>query len=364
MRVADVALRLIARLPAQTQLLTENVPVRTVTRNGTLAVFECTLEHGLAPGDAVVITGAKTPIAATSLTRAATIGTLVLATAHDLTPATANVVELEGANEPEFNGSFTIHRIVDELTIEFIMADAGATTATGSPVLTNGESFLRAYDGAFPVRTVPSPSAFEIDVEDATLPAPVGEIEARCRPRISAAASAERALAGFTETTRPWLFVVLENVNASRSRRIQSDAVDNPQRSAWYKQQIIQPFALYYARGTEDEIAGANARDQAEGLFAGICKSVLFERFDSGLSRTAQGAVHFLSHGVFRYDGAVYVHVFNFAQVVELNFEDSVGHSPDVALRQIDYSIFPELPEPGTGIESLDGTISVDEEGA
>lgn len=362
MKVKDVALALTARLPAQSALLTRNLAVTGVTRNGTLAVFQCNADHGLQPGSTACIVGAKTPISITSLTRASTIGTMVLASAHDLTPATHKTVDVEGANEPEFNGTFTIIRIVDELTIEFVMADAGATTATGSPVLTNGESYLRGYDGAFPVRTVPSSSAFEIDVEDATLPVPVGDIEARILPRIAAAATVDRALDSFTERSTPWLYAVLGPVTASRARNIGSDAVDNPQRSQWYRQQLIQPFDLYFVRGTPDEIAGAQARDEAESLFPAICRSVLFERFDSGLSRTAQGTVHFLSHGVFRYDGAVYVHLYSFAQVAELNFEDTVGPSPDVALRQIDLSVFPDLPEPGaTGIESLDASIDLEE---
>jgi hypothetical protein len=350
-------------LPLRTNKFTKDVSVFSLTRDGTIITAACDEQHGLKPGDVAVIVGSFVPIAATDLTRTGTVGQVILATRHDLTPTANDSVILSGSNESEFNGTFQIIGIADDKTITFEMVDSGPTIATGSPILENGESALRQYDGAYEVLEVPSDSSFTFTNSVTSLADPIGTIIARVKPRISAAATADRIIQVYTEqkTDDFWMFVVLEDVVASKSRRIQSDAVDNLTLSTEFRQQVIQPFSIYVLIPTADSVSGRGARDDAEDLFRSICQAILFMQFPSGLYASELGAVQFVSHGTFNYDTAVYVHAYGFQQVVDLYFEDTVGPDLDVAFRTIDLTMTPIIPGGGTGVETLTATPELDE---
>ncbi len=241
--------------------------------------------------------------------------------------------------------------------------DRGLTRASGSPALLNAESALRTYNQTFQVESTPSASVFTFAHAVTTLPNPTGTIVARANPRISAAITVDRAIQAYTQMTKKdrWLFVVLGDVVASKSRQIASDAIDNLQWGNEFRQQIIQPFSLFVFFPVEDEIAARLSRDDAELLFRPLCQSVLFSSFDSGLHVGAQHPVQYAGHGVFRYNTAVYIHGYEFQQVADLVFEDTVGPDLDVAFRDIDLTLFPD-PGGATGASFLDVDIDLDDE--
>ena len=364
MRALDIVSRLSSMLPLRTDKFTKDVSVLSLTRSGTIITAACNEKHLLKPGDVAVIVGSFVPIVANTLTRSGAVGQVVLATRHDLTPTANKSVILSGSNESEFNGTFKIISIIDDVTITFVMVDSGPTTATGSSVLENGESALRQYDGAYKILEVPSDSSFTFTNSVAGLADPIGTIIARVKPRISAVATVERMVEVYTEQKIPndfWMFVVLEDVVASKSRQIRSDAIDNLTRSTEFRQQIIQPFSVYVLIPTANSESGREARDDAEDLFRSICQTLLFAHFPSGLYAETLGAVQFVSHGTFNYNTAVYVHAFGFQQVVDLYFEDTVGPDLDVAFRCINLTMTPTIPGGGTEVETLTATPELDE---
>jgi len=363
-RALDVVSRLASVLPTKTPYFTRTVPVSALTGSGTVMTAVCGEKHNLDPGDVVVILGAVVPISITSLVRVGTVGTLVLASKHDLTPAVATTVTISGATEADFNGTFEITNIIDNLTIQFTMPDSGAVTATGSPVLEGAESALRQFNGAYAVLETPTESTFTFaHALAATLPTPIGTITARVKPRISATATPDRIIQVYTEqeTNDLWAFVVLGDVVSSKSRAIKSDGVDRLQSNNYYRQQIIQPFTLYVLMPTAGSVAGRPARDLAEDLFQPICQSLLFKAFDSRLYSGAESNLVFDSHGTSSYDTSVYVHAYNFEQTVDLNFEDTVGPDLDVAFECIDLTLTPEV-DGGTGLAVLTASaLTLDE---
>ncbi len=363
MRALDIVSQLTSSLPLRTNKFTKDVSVFSLTRSGTIITAACNEQHGLKPGDGAVIVGSFVPIVASTLTRSGVVGQVILATRHDLTPTANKFVVLSGSNEPEFNGTFKIIGITDDVTITFEMADSGPVTATGSPILENGESALRQYDGPYEVLEVPSDSSFTFTNSVAGLADPIGTIIARVKPRITAAATVDRIIQVYTEqkTDDFWMFVVLEDVVASKSRQIRSDAIDNLTRSTEFRQQIIQPFSIYILIPTVDSVSGREARDDAEDLFRSICQAILFAQFPSGLFANKLGAVQFVSHGTFNYNSAIYVHAYGFQQVVDLYFEDTVGPDLDVAFRCINLTMTPTIPGGGTEVETLTATPELDE---
>ena len=361
MLASEIILQLSTMLPQKSDLFSDNSTALSVTRSGTTVTVVTTQPHGLSVGQGVNISGAETPLTIISFTRSGIVGTIVTSTDHDATKGVPENINVQGANESEFNGSFKVINVDNRRTIRVTMLDSGPTTATGSPIATNISNYFASYNGLFEVTTVPNTTTFTYEITNTTALDPVGTINVRANVRISGTVSEESIIDAYTKQDAPnelWGFVVLEDVVASRSRHIQSDAVDNIQRSNYFRQQVIQPFSFYVAVPTSSEIAGRSARDICETLFLFICQSILFKRFSSGLTLTEYSPLQFSSHGSFLYNKAYYVHRYSFEQMVYIQFDDTVGSDPDVAFRDIELDTTMNI---GTGIEQITANINLDD---
>jgi hypothetical protein len=362
MRAADVVNHLGVLLPQLTGLFTKNVAALSVSRSGTVVTVQCEEDHGLEVGKAVAITGAKTRTTG-ALTRSGTEGTFVADS--DIDPNSVKLfpnATFSGSAEAEFNGVFPVIAYDNRRTVRFTTTDAGATVATGTPAMEDAESSLRQYNGTYRVDEVPTSSSFAFTEPNTTLLDPTGMIEVRAKPRISATVNPQRMVEAYTEqkTADYWLFVTLEDVTASKSRNIRSDAIDNLTPGDNFRQQMIQPFSLFVFIPAQEELGDAAARDQAEDLFRPLCRSVLAASFDSGLHVGEQGASSFVTHGTFSDNAAVYVHGYNFQQVVDLYEEDTVGPDAAVAFRNLNLSMDPEIPG-SSNTTALTAALDLDE---
>lgn len=360
MKASDVVTQLAIRLPQFTDKFTDNYSVTSLTRSGTTVTATTAANHTLKVGGQTNVVGAQTPISVTSISRAGVVGTMVTATNHDFTEGVSTEVIVTGAAEAEFNGTFTLLTVPNRKTVTFTMADSGATVATGTPLLHNGSSVFKSYNGLYAVTAVPAANQFQYEVTDSTLFTPAsGTIEARTMPRISAAVTGDRASDAYTKqgVDSLWAFVVLGDVFASKDRNTLSDATSDIKRNEHYKQPLIQPLSVYIFFPASTEIAARQARDNAEDIFRPLCRSLLFKGFDSGLYVGQQNTVNFVDHGLSAYTTAFYAHVFNFQQVVDITFEDTVGYDEDVAFRDIDLTMGVDV---GTGV--MTATIDLDDE--
>lgn len=360
MKASEIVQQLAAVLPKHSDVFTTNVNITSLTQAAGTATAVTDAAHGLTAGKQVNIIGAQTPIVISTLTRSGVIGTMVTATAHDFTERFSTETEIADATEAEFNGTFTILTVPNRTTVTFTMADSGATVATGSPKLLNGANYLNQYNGLWEVATVPSTTSFTFTVP-ATLASPAtGTPIAKSLPRISAVVNAEIIISAYTQQPQPdvWAFVVLGDVSASKSRHIDSDAVDNIQRGDNFRQQIIQPVTVYVVIPSSAENAARAARDQCEDLLQPLSKSLVFKAFSTGLNVETKGPLNFVGHGFVDYSRAWYMHAFEFQQVVDMTFEDTVGYDDDVAFRDIDLDM---RLSPGTGTQILTADINLDE---
>lgn len=363
MKAIDIINRLAVFLPKHTDKLTTNVAVSSLTRSGTTVTVNTSAAHGLSIGQQANIIGAQTPLTIATLTRAGIVGTLVTDNDHDLTENDylRADVEISGATEAEFNGTFTILTVPNRKTVTFTMADSGATTATGTPLLLNGSSVLQSYNGLKNVATVPTTTSFTYEITDLGQYSPAsGTISVRTQPRISGGISVERIIDAYTQQTQDqwWIFVVLDDVIASKSRHIDTDATDNLQKGTEFRQQIIQPFSLLAVGPAKSEIAGRSIRDDAEDLFRPILQSILFSKIDSGLFVQDQNPIQFVDHGFAAYNGAFYAHLFNFQATADITFDDTVGYDDDVAFRDIVSNLTIDL---GTREDALTANIDLDD---
>lgn len=351
MKARDIASQLQILLPQLTDKVTTDVSLASLTRSGTTLTAVALEKHNLKVGDAVNLTGAVTPLAC-AVTRSGVVGTLVTTANHDVSGnvfGQVKTVTISGAVEAEFNGTFTLLTVENRTTLTFTMADSGPTTATGSPVLETGASALQDYNTLYAVTRVVSATTFEIEQSDTTRPDPIGTIVARVKPRITVAVDPQRAQASYTEQKleKLWLFVVLDDASASKSRDTRSDAISNDTSGTFYRQQVVQSFSIFVMVPTDESASGMAGRDEAEDLFRPLCRSLLASKFDSGLAIGSQGLVQFNTHGAFSYDVSIYVHQFAFEQTNDLSEGDTVGPDLDVALRDIVSSITPRLGSGG-----------------
>lgn len=338
MLASDVVNALANGIVSQTDNYTTNIAVNSLTSVNNVVTCETATDHGMVVGRNFVMTGALTPLEIDTFTRSGTVGTITTLNDHDATTGIPVNADVEGATEPEFNGSFVITRVVNRRTLEVEMIDAGPVAATGVPVLTNASNACGIYNGAFTVTAVNSTTEFEYQTE---LPIPsstaIGAPELRTNARVVASVTIDRIIDMYTDNppTDYYLYVVLDDVPANKNRGIFTDAVDDIQLSQEYTQQIIQGCSVYLVIPASTEVSGALARDEAERQFALICKSILFKPFDSMLHNGASRPLQFVGHGFAIYNAAYYMHSYSFQQVAEMVFDDTVGYDVDVAFRDI-----------------------------
>lgn len=359
MRASDIVNHLAAELPKFADDFTTNIPVGSLVRAGTTATVTTNGNHGLKVGQKVNIKGAQNPIPC-SITRNGIVGTLTTTADHDITENAGFDVQIDGANEMEFNGTFNLLSVPNRRTITFEMPDSGATDATGSPLLLNGASPLQSYNGIRQVTSVPTSTTFTYEVEDSTLYTPAsGEIMAMGSPRISAAIDFDQLTS--EEYTRQmqgdaWLFVVLGDALANKNRNIDTDSTDNLQRGNYFNQRFIQNLSLYVFLPTSRELAGREARDRCEELLKPICQSILWAKFPS-LVENNNNPLMFTGHGFQFYNRAYYVHQYAFEATLQFGDSDTYTPSDDVAFRDIDLD---QRFNVGTG--SITSDIDLDDE--
>lgn len=363
MQAQDIITQLQLMIPQLRDEFTNNVDVASVIRSGTVLMVQCDGVHGAKVDDLVALTGSVTPIAVTSIERVDTLLTIITTTPHDFTYnpdiQDAPTFTIEGANEAVFNTTYTIKQVLNRKIVTAEVDDSGATSGTGTMTILGVASHFQDYNLPYKIQTIPSPTSFTVLHSGTTLLDPVGDIKARIGPRISGGVSADRMLAAYTEKHQGeyWLQVVLEDVDASRDLKSQSDALINRTLVVNWRQQVQDPFSVLLFVPASEDLSAREARDIAGQMWRPLCQSLLGHRFASGLADTEQGSVGFISHGFQDYNGAVYVHRYSFLQVVDLTFGDTVGEPKSVAMREIDFTL---TPSTGDGTLSTTG-IDLDE---
>lgn len=368
MKASDIVTQLKVLLPQLTDKFTNSVEIVSITRNATLMTAQCDGEHGMSPGQAVAITNTDVLIPILTFTRVATIGILTLnGIDHDLVN-NAKTVTISGATgaDVNFNGTFAIINVDSRRVIRVTMPDSGSTSlVNGVGQLHEGYSVFNDYNGTVKVESVPTPTSFTFAHSVTALPDPTNKpgliMIAETSPRISSGIDISRIVDTYTEQKENdyWAFVVLGDVDASQSRKIESDATDNQQKgSDEFRQQIVEPFSVFIFAPCSNEIAARETRDQISDLFRPLLRSLLYSRLSTGLHADKLNSVQFAGHGTHLYTKSFYVHEFSFIQVAIIHDEDTVGEDLNVAFRDIDFTQFLDF---GTQVNFMQGTPDLDD---
>jgi hypothetical protein len=356
---SDVAHRLTSQLPKYTDLVSDVYDISNITTSLGVSTVTTSLPHNISVGDPISITDVDVPIPQSTLSRVLTVGTIITTIDHDLTKSIAPTITIIGADDSNFNGEFSVIQIVNRRTIKFTMDDSGATSTSNGSIL-SASSYIQSNNGNFQVSTVPTPTTFTFSATNA-IDGSASSGKVKANTRISAAANLPRAVDSFTKQSidKVFIFVVLGDSSASKDRSTNTDLTSNLTRSNYFRQQIQEYISIYVISNTKDEIAGRKIRDEMQTLFLAITKSIAFFRFDTNMSAAKSDPLVFVNHGIERYDGAIYIHAFNFECSTEFTFKDTSGYDDDVAFRDIDMTADQNI---GTEITAIDQMNLDDEE--
>lgn len=360
MKASDAIKQLQAILPTVTSDFNEQIGIVSIIPVGTTATATTVVAHDLAVNDVVNITGAISPVAITSIDRVGTVATAVTTTNHDITENDLTTeVTLSGSNESEFNGTFPFLSATNRRTFQFTVPDAGATSATGSPILEDPPSAF-GYNGLITVTNVPTPTTFDYVLPLALTEPAVGTGFVNTNIRVTGAASIDRAIDMYTkqaDSDSLWAFVVLGDTVASKDRNTRNDATTSAAPGSDRRQQIFQTFAVYIFKPVTDELSAREAADDMEDVMRDLFKSLLFWKAPTNLSANSGLGVTFVSHGIFQYNTAFYVHEFQFQLVTDITQNDTVDPDFNVAFRDISLTM-----KTSFGTEQMTAQIDLDDD--
>lgn len=372
MKAQDIVDKLSAILPLHTDGFSNSVGVTSISVAGTTATVTTDAPHGLIEGQNVAMTGVQAPVQIDTGTfiRTGSSATFETLQDHDLTlserdiAAGGKTIDISGANEAEFNGTFTLIKVVNRRKLIINVADSGPTTISGSPLVENANGNL--FNGLVPaVNVAASTFDYELPVSYPIDPVVTGAT-VQISIRILSVLDIQQYLRdvytkkGLDEDI---LVVQLGDVTQSKKRDEPTDAASSTTGEYSYVPTLIQPFAIYIVMNVTDDLTGSQARDQVEEEYIpAIFRSVLRAKFNTGFTYNQYRAT-FTGHGVFAFSDingknkAIYAHEVTFEQLVLLSKADMVGPDDNVAMRDVTYNLTTDL---GTG--ELDATIDLDEE--
>lgn len=343
MKALQIINQLKATLPLYTSFFSDSFSVSSITRAGTTVTVVTTAAHGLLTNDRINVVGAISPTNIINLTFADGIASAETDVDHDLTLESFDQnITIAGADQSEYNGAHKLIDVPNRENFTFEVSGNPTTPATGSIFLQTLIPF-EGYNGLKVITKIDSVT-FTYEITQTPLSPAQGTTIIKSESRISGTATSDRILEAYTQlnTSKGWAFVVLGDVTASKDRKTENDATYTWTAGEEYLQRLITQFSIYVVSSAVNSIAARDVRDSMTDLARFIFKSVLGVQFDAGFSTTNQDyGVTFVNHTEFDYNGAVYMHQFNFETIENIFYDDIVEPEFTRAFRDIALTIHP-----------------------
>lgn len=368
MKSLDIITQLITQLPRHTPLFSDTVGVSSITfASGTGSVLTSSA-HGLSTGDVVTVSGALSPNILTSLTQVDGVATAVTTDDHDLTldqqiqgisNSDEQTINITGAADSEYNGDKKLIDVINRRTFTYEVDRLSPASTTGG-VLNETKNY--AYNGSFSI-TVTGTNTFDYSISGTVGSPASGSPTLGFNTRVSGAVTLDKSILSYTKQSpnNLWAFVVLGDTSASKSRFTNNDAdmVRGPGTDP--RQKLIQNFSVYIYAPTKNEIAARAARDQMEDVMLALFKSLLGYKPPTVLCEGAFDSITFVEHGVEIYQDSFYIHRFQFQNLVDVTFDDTLNEDIDVAFRDIHIDYADPVVTDGDDI-IMTSDIDLDEE--
>lgn len=327
MKADDVIRQMQSTLPGLTNMFTTSTPVTSLSRVGNTISAVTSVAHGLSIDDYVYIYDAARQTAVTTATRVGTIVTVVTTTPHDLTQEYFEDVTLIGFTTLDYNGTFTLLTVPNRYTFTIRVPNTLPASSTGPGMLL--EPWRYGFNGWQKVATVGSTTTFTyvtLDPDSFTGTAYGTTMEVRKSPRITGAASLERAIASYTAfgTNQLWSFVVLGPVRATKTRHSIMEPVSANTGSTVFRQFMQEQVNIYVFVPMVQTKSGRAERDMMTDVSVHLFKSVIGKVYPSYFVDQSTITMSFVRHEQYQYNGAYYVHLFEFEAMSEITNNDII----------------------------------------
>jgi len=339
MKAADVVRELKFWLPVFTDKFTDSIGVASIVSSGLIATVTTTVAHNLVSNDYVHIWGCLIPNAITQLAQVDGVATSVTTVNHDLTEGYQESIEITGANESGYNGNHKLLSVPNRRTFTFEVDSSTPSPATGSPLLLE-DLKLYTYNGYHEI-TVLNATQFTFQLEKELGSPAYGNITMKVRPRITAAASLDEALKAYTRQSvnNLLLYVVLDNMIASKDRSEGTDAVVMVGNVVELRQLVVQQFHVYVFFPNKGRITNRKNRDDADEILASLGKCIIGNVFLSSFVELPNSVTVFVRSDFVSFvsdsTSIVHVHDFIFEQTTYITQGDSLDNDKSVAMRDI-----------------------------
>lgn len=338
MKALDIINRLKAVVPRHTALFCDELNINSLSFSAGIVTCNCTSPHNLEVGDEVFIKGALTPITITSITRIGSRATATTASNHDLTRGYQETIALTGANQSEYNGVHNLIDVPNRRTFVFNVTGTPVTPATGTIKMT--EDIKAGYNGLHIVSSIIDSHSFTYAITSSPeSPALGSSIKLRKELAITGDVTMERFLESYSKqpTNKFWMVVIMGGSNSSKDRFTLSDATSTSTgKSVVNRIRVIDPFSIFIVAPSSDTLTAMTIRDGMGDVFNVLNYSVLFYTFPTGSASETNLGVTFVSHDMYVYDIARYIHEFRYEFVYDLVNEDGAIEDTSVAFRDID----------------------------
>jgi hypothetical protein len=340
MRAEQIIKELIIKLPRQNNFFNEEVTVSSLTRSGSTVTVTTASNHNLQTGQFINITGAKKVTPITNLSQSNGVATATTSVDHDLTEGFFDTVEIQGANESDYNGSKKLLEVPNRFTFTYEIDENAPGAATGTDILLTN-SAVYDYNDRYQI-TVTSATEFTFQITGTPYTPGIGNIKVQKNVRISGAVSIERAIDAYTKQApnNLWAFVVLDDTTTVKDRSVLNDTVAMRDSANDFRMRLMKNFSIYIIVPSTNSIAGRAERDLMEDLEVDIYKSIIGQRLSSGFSEPIWSLVVPIGHGFFDYVGAYYVHRYQFQTTVDILDEDTSIDPPTRAFRDVEIDFF------------------------
>ena len=369
MNSSEIVARLAACIPLHTGGFSDSIGITSIVPTGDQALATTSAAHGLAEGQIVSIIGAGAPVEIDTGTFLRTLSTATFETLqdHDLTLSESDklrgvTINMSGANEAEFNGEFTLLRVINRRKLMIAVTDAGPTTISGSPLVDDANGNI--FNGVFAATSVAASTFIYTLPKSYPLPSS-GSAKVQTSLRIGAVMDVTTYIGEiYTKKSlgADQIVVQIGDTNKSKSRDEQSDAVDSSIGNEAYNPVLVDQFAVYIIQNTTDQLAAAVALDKARSDYLPIIIKCLERvKFSTGFTADTYEAV-MTAAGTFGYSQiehrkAIHVYEIIFEQKVMLDKMDTSPPEDSVAMRDVSYTL-----ETNISADVLTADVDLDEE--
>lgn len=362
MKAQDIVQTLQERLPFYSDAFSTQISLTSLVSLSNVVTVTTTAAHGLVVGDKIHINNAVIPNPIVTLTQVDGVASAETLNKHDLT-FDNQTVTISGAAEAGYNGEKTLLSVLAQSRNDFTFEVDELTVSpdTGSPILeqllsprTFKDGTQVGFNGFFTITSVPTTTSFTYssnlpDVTAIGTPVLIGpSLRISCVARLNGDPlneilrnyTVQISEAGRTGNRDLWAFVYLAGVAVSKSRHINTDNIDTFALGDDPRQRQIEPFSVYVVIPTSNDLSGSIARDISQDLTPVFYLSLVGIKPLSSLTEATWSKIVSTGHDTAFWDGAFYIHQFEFEAVADITLEDTALHTNHVPFECFDINFF------------------------